>query len=69
MMPVRESLTFECVSQFELWLYAMGATKRPQKEEFVCEEGRGKEIKGRRRGSAREWVEGEDREGADRKRG
>lgn len=28
MMPVRESLTFECMRQFELWLYAMGATKR-----------------------------------------
>lgn len=28
MMPVRESLTFECMQQFELWLNAVGATKR-----------------------------------------
>lgn len=61
MMPVRESLTFECMLQFELWLYAMGATKRAQCAcvrvcvcgGSVCGEGvgTGKEIKGRRRGS------------------
>lgn len=28
MMPGRESLTFECMQQFELWLNAMAATKR-----------------------------------------
>ena len=30
--------------------------------------GRGEEIKGRRRGSAREWVEGKDREAMEKER-
>lgn len=36
MMPGRESLTFECMRQCELRLYAMGTAKRAYEDRDVC---------------------------------